>query len=277
MPTGLPSPRPSGLPRIPTTSTTGTGTAVPVLTGTITAVRVGRVRTVRWRDEDVPTGSFKDALDGPVALGITGLAGDEQGDVVHHGGPEKALLCYGRAHYDAWRAEGLELPEGALFENLTVEGVTESEVCLGDVWGVGEVRLQVTQSRRPCWKLSSRWGVPDLARRVQSTGRTGWYLRVLTPGTLQAGQEMRLLERSPGTVDLAELSRVMNVDQGDLPAIERILDSPGIPARWRTTLQRRLDRRRVRTDDSGGMDGSGGTDGSGGPSTDPEGVDRLRE
>ncbi|MGW9550859.1 MOSC domain-containing protein [Citricoccus zhacaiensis] len=267
MPTGLPSPRPSTISSVPTTSTmsttpTGTGAAAP--SGTITAVRVGRVRTVRWRDEAVPTGAFKEPVEGPVALGPTGLAGDEQGDVVHHGGPEKALMCYGRAHYAAWRAEGLDLPEGALFENLTVDGLTESEVCLEDVWDVEGVRLQVTQSRRPCWKLSSRWGIPDLARRVQSTGRTGWYLRVLTPGTLQAGQVMRLVERNPGAVDLAELSRVMNVDKGDTSAIERILASPGVPGRWRSTLQRRLDVHQGRTSDSDGR------------ITDEEDADRLR-
>ncbi|XKH55604.1 MOSC domain-containing protein [Citricoccus nitrophenolicus] len=263
MPTGPRSPRPSSTTGIPATSTSPTSpaspasptcTGAPASSGTIIAVRVGRVRTVQWRDEEVLTGSFKEPVEGPVDLGLTGLAGDEQGDVVHHGGPEKALLCYGRAHYAAWRAEGLDLPEGALFENLTVEGLTESEVCLGDVWDVDGVRLQVTQSRRPCWKLSSRWGVPDLARRVQSTGRTGWYLRVLTPGTLQAGQVMRLLERNPGAVDLAELSRVMNVDKGDIPAIERILASPGVPGRWRTTLQRRLDVHGARTSGTGDSD-----------------------
>ncbi|WP_313818261.1 MOSC domain-containing protein [Citricoccus sp.] len=275
MPTGLPSPRPFDLPSIAATSTALTGTGVsapsgprvPAPSGTITAVRVGRVRTVQWRDEEVPTGSFKEPVEGPVAVGLSGLTGDEQGDAVHHGGPEKALLCYGRAHYAAWQSEGLELPEGALFENLTVDGLTESEVCLGDVWDVDGVRLQVTQSRRPCWKLSSRWGIPDLARRVQSTGRTGWYLRVLTPGALQAGQVMTLIERSSGAVDLAELSRVMNVDKADLPAIERILDSPGVPERWRTTLRRRLDVHRIRTD---------GTDGPDGRFTDEEDADRLR-
>ncbi|VXB03273.1 MOSC domain-containing protein [Citricoccus sp. K5] len=271
MPTGPRSPRHSSISSIPATSSTptatsstptGTGASAP--SGTITAVRVGHVRTVRWRDEEVPTGSFKEPVEGPVDLGLTGLAGDGQGDVVHHGGPEKALLCYGRAHYAAWQAEGLDLPEGALFENLTVDGLTESEVCLEDVWEVEGVRLQVTQSRRPCWKLSSRWGIPDLARRVQSTGRTGWYLRVLTPGTLQAGQVMRLAERTPGAVDLAELSRVMNVDKGDIQAIERILDSPGVPESWRSTLQRRLDVHRVRAS------------GSDGRFTDEADTDRLR-
>ncbi|GAA1116537.1 MOSC domain-containing protein [Citricoccus alkalitolerans] len=267
MPTEPPSPRPSSPGGTPTLSTTPTGTGSPASSGTIIAVRVGRVRTVQWRDEEVRTGSFKESVEGPVDLGPTGLAGDEQGDVVHHGGPEKALLCYGRAHYAAWRAEGLDLPEGALFENLTVEGLTESEVCLGDIWDVAGVRLQVTQSRRPCWKLSSRWGVPDLARRVQSTGRTGWYLRVLTPGTLQAGQAMRLIERHPGAVDLAELSRVMNVDKGDIPAIERILASPDVPERWRTILQRRLELHRARTRGADNVDGQ---------FTDEEDADRLR-
>lgn len=213
--------------------------------GRITAVRVGAVRTVRWRGEEVLTGAFKEPVEGPVPLGMTGLAGDEQGDTVHHGGPEKAVMCYARSHYAAWRADGLDLPEGALFENLTVDGLTEADICLSDVWQVGDAVLQVTQSRRPCWKLSSRWGIPDLARRVQATGRTGWYLRVLSPAPVQSGQEMRLGGRAPGAVDLAELSRVMTVDKYDLLAIERVLASPGVPDSWRGTLQRRLETRRV--------------------------------
>ncbi|MEO9248457.1 MOSC domain-containing protein [Citricoccus nitrophenolicus] len=219
--------------------------------GRIAAVRVGAVRTVRWRDADVPTGAFKEPVEGPVKLGVTGLAGDGQGDTVHHGGPEKAVMCYARSHYAAWRADGLDLPEGALFENLTVDGLTEAEVCLADVWQVGDAVLQVSQSRRPCWKLSSRWGVPDLARRVQATGRTGWYLRVLTPAPLAAGQRMRLVDRAPGAVDLAALSRVMTVDKDDLRAAERVLASPGVPDSWRSALQRRLELRRAGRIDAG--------------------------
>ncbi len=217
--------------------------------GRIAAVRVGAVRTVQWRGEDVRTGAFKEPVDGPVPLTPTGLAGDGQGDTVHHGGPDKAVMCYARSHYAAWRAEGLELPEGALFENLTVDGLSESDVCLADVWRVGEAVLQVTQSRRPCWKLASRWGIPDLARRVQATGRTGWYLRVLAAAPLEAGQRMVLVDRAPGAVDLAELSRVMTVDRHDVPAIHRVLASPGVPEGWRTALQRRLEMPRPEEDE----------------------------
>lgn len=217
--------------------------------GRVSAVRVGAVRTVHWRDEDVRTGAFKEPVDGPVPLTETGLVGDGQGDLVNHGGPDKAVMCYARSHYADWRAEGFDLPEGALFENLTVDGLTESEVCLADVWQVGEAVLQVTQSRRPCWKLASRWGIPDLARRVQATGRTGWYLRVLTAAPLEAGQRMVLVDRAPKAVDLALLSRVMTVDKHDRPGIERVLAAPGVPVRWREALQRRLDRPQAETDE----------------------------
>lgn len=230
---------------MPATTPAAPPSRPPHPTGRITAVRVGAVRMVRWRDEDVPTGAFKDSVEGPVPLRLTGLAGDEQGDTVHHGGPDKAVMCYARSHYAAWRADGIDLPEGALFENLTVDGLTEADVCLADIWQVDGAVLQVSQPRRPCWKLSSRWGIPDLARRVQATGRTGWYLRVLTPAPVQAGQQMRLVDRAPGAVDLAELSRVMTVDKNDLPAIERVLASPGLPDGWRTALQRRLELRQA--------------------------------
>lgn len=209
-------------------------------TGTIAAVRVGRVRQVHWRGEPVPTGAYKEPVEGPVEVGVEGLAGDEQGDRVNHGGRDKAVLCYGRGHYATWQAEGLDLPEGAFFENLTVDGLSESDVCLQDVWRVGDVVFQVSQSRRPCWKLASRWGIPDLARRVQATGRTGWYLRVLEPGQVRTGSAMELVARVPGAVGIAELSRVMNVESHDVEGIQRVLTAPGVPERWRTVLERRL-------------------------------------
>ncbi|MFC7403095.1 MOSC domain-containing protein [Citricoccus sp. GCM10030269] len=217
--------------------------STPPRAGVIAAIRVGRVSEVTWRGETVRTGAFKEAVTGDVAVGPLGLAGDEQGDLVNHGGPDKAVLCYGRAHYADWRDEGIDLPEGAFFENLTVDGLTEADVCLGDRWRAGDVLFEVSQARQPCWKLSSRWSIPDLARRVKSTGRSGWYLRVVETGDLRAGTHLVLVDRWPEAVDLAEIARVMNVDKHDAPAIERVMNSPGLPEGWRAALRKRLGER----------------------------------
>jgi MOSC domain-containing protein YiiM len=142
------------------------------------------------------TAFFKEPVEGPVWLGLTNLDGDRQGDPEHHGGPDKAVMCYAAAHYPLWRDElGRDLPNGGFGENWTIEGADESTVCIGDVWEAGEARVQVSQPRIPCWKIARRWGMKDLSARVQRTRRTGWYLRVLHEGHVRAGDEIVLRER----------------------------------------------------------------------------------
>ena len=147
-------------------------------------------------DRPWTTAFFKEPVDGPVWLGTTNLVGDRQADLKHHGGEDRAVLAYAAAHYPGWRAElYLEVPHGAFGENFTVAGMDEAAVCLGDVYEVGGAVVRVSQPRIPCWKIARRWGVKDLSARVQRSGRTGWYLRVLREGEVAAGDEIRLVER----------------------------------------------------------------------------------
>jgi MOSC domain-containing protein YiiM len=131
------------------------------------------------------------------------IEGDGQADLEHHGGPDKAVLAYAADHYAAWELEfardGVKLEgfgPGGFGENLTVDGVTEHDVCIGDIWCAGDVSFQVSQPRQPCWKLGRRWRLPDLPQRVIRTGRSGWYHRVLHEGMVQVGMEV-VLERRP--------------------------------------------------------------------------------
>lgn len=208
--------------------------------GAVIAVRVGPVRRQDWNGRDLSTAAVKDVVHGPVPASTTGLAGDEQGDTRNHGGPEKAILAYARENYAAWRADGISIPEGGFFENLTVTGWPESAVHAGDVFRIGEALVQVSQPRRPCTTLSARWSMRELPRLVQQTGRSGYYLRVLAPGSIRAGDAMTLLRRPDGSVSVAEINRVMNVDRDDREGIGRLLASPELPATWRTGLRRRL-------------------------------------
>jgi MOSC domain-containing protein YiiM len=139
---------------------------------------------------------LKAPLSGPALVTERGLAGDEVQDHLHHGGADKALLCYSVAHYLRWRVEtGLELVPGAFGENLLLEGLDEEGACLGDTWAAGEALLQVSQPRVPCWKPARLWGRPTLAREMAESGRTGWYLRVPRSGRLEAGQALTLADR----------------------------------------------------------------------------------
>lgn len=146
------------------------------------------------------TGFGKLPVTGPVRVGRTNLEGDGQA-WAHHGGPEMAVMAYAADHYPLWREElgWPSLPLGGFGENLSIEGADESTVCIGDTWRIGSAVLQVASPRKPCSKISRFWGRPDLLRRVVDSGRTGWYLRVLQEGQIEAGDRVELAERThPG-------------------------------------------------------------------------------
>lgn len=186
---------------------------------------------------------------GPVMATTQGLDGDAQGDTRRHGGPDKAVHAYTDAHYARWAAEmpeaAVRLFPGAFGENLVVEGATEADICLGDRWRIGAALLEVSQARQPCWKLNLRVDVPDMALRVQRSGRTGWYFRVLDAGALAAGDTATLVARPNPDWPLARVSRVLYRDTLDLDALAALAALPGLPESWRKLAERRLATRRV--------------------------------
>ena len=197
---------------------------------------------------------------GSVAVGALGLAGDEQGDPRVHGGLDKAVHHYPAEHYAAWRSELGALPvlsaPGAFGENLATHGMTEASVCLGDRLRVGSALFEVSQSRQPCWKLNDRFGVPDMARRVQQTGRTGWYYRVLEAGAVQAGDRFELVERPWPQWPLARVIAVLYHQRFDAGVLRELAALPLTPS-WRRLVEARLARGQVE-DWSLRMDGAAG-------------------
>jgi MOSC domain-containing protein YiiM len=211
--------------------------SAPLASGRIVSVRVGRVVPVDWEPErprPLRTAYVKQPVDGPVRLGTLGLEGDEQHDR-NHGGPERAMLAYPDAHYATWREE-LGIPEmgpGGFGENLTLTGFDERSVCVGDVFEAGDTRVQVTQARAPCANISRRWSRPDLLERVIETRRFGWYLRVLAPGTITAGDHYRLIERPypEWPVERAFIVRHERAKRRDEVAL--LAQCPALSSHWR--------------------------------------------
>ena len=183
--------------------------------GKILAIFVGQPKSYGTPDahhahDRVWTSSIiKEMVDGPVWLGETNLAGDQQADLTVHGGPDKAVNVYSADHYPLWQTE-LTLPDfgfGAFGENLVVSGLTEDTVCIDDVYKIGEAIVQVSQPRGPCWKIARRWTMRDLTAKVEHTGRTGWYLRVLQAGLIEAGQTLELIERPKPEMTIAKANQ----------------------------------------------------------------------
>ena len=187
----------------------------------------------------------KSPVAGAVAVTALGLDGDEQGDLRVHGGPDKAVHHYPQEHYPLWQSELGALPvlaaPGAFGENLASSGMTEQHLCLGDQVRVGSVLLEVSQSRQPCWKLNDRFAVPDMARRVQQTGRTGWYYRVLEAGTLQAGDSFTLIKRPWPQWSLARVIAVLYHQPFDAAVLRDLAALPLTPS-WRRLVEGRLAR-----------------------------------
>lgn len=197
-----------------------------------------------------PSAILKVAVPEPWTVTRTGLIGDEQGDKVHHGGPEKALHHYAREHYAVWIADIPEIAPllsaaPAFGENISTLGMTEANVCVGDVFRVGSVVLQVAQGRQPCWKLNAKFQRTDMAFRVQKSGRTGWYYRVLEEGTISPGDTFEMLDRPRAEWPLARIlsllyERTLALDE--LAALSEVSElAPG----WRDLAAKRVKSRSV--------------------------------
>ncbi len=207
-------------------------TLLAVLAGT--PVTVGDPSSLDSMGRPFRSGIWKVALEGPAHVGREGLAGDAVANRKHHGGPDQALLAYSADHYARWMEEwGAELAYGAFGENLAVAGLDEESVCIGDVFATGAAVLQVTAMREPCSTLARRHGRRGLEKEVWATGRSGWYLRVLAEGAIEAGMPITLVERPhpEWTVRRAGLVRRDRTRRPDeARALARL---PEISSRWR--------------------------------------------
>lgn len=186
----------------------------------------------------------KRPLQQPVTVGALGLAGDEQADRSVHGGQDKAVHLYTWAHYNAWRQElpacRLLNEAGAFGENFSVVDIDESCVCIADRWRVGSAVLEVSQGRQPCWKLNLRFGVDDMAARVQRSMRAGWYCRVVQPGVVVAGDVMELLDRPHPLWTVARLLALIRDRECGRDMLEEVLALPLTPS-WRKLFLRRME------------------------------------
>ncbi|MBD3162708.1 MAG: MOSC domain-containing protein [Candidatus Eisenbacteria bacterium] len=182
----------------------------------IISVNVGRAVPVEWRGRTGSTGIRKTPVDRPVTFGPDGLDGDEQGDPTVHGTIDKAVYMYDASHYVHWRREidGVEVPYGFFGENLTVAGLLEEEVRVGDRFRVGEAVLTATGPRFPCWKLESRVGRTGFIRTFLRSGRSGVYFSVSGTGRFGADDEMVRIETDPGRPTIAEVVRKKWEDDG---------------------------------------------------------------
>ena len=192
----------------------------------------------------VPSAFVKHPVAAPVEVTTLGLAGDNQADLRVHGGPEKAVYGYSMANYAAWRAEypqhtALMVP-GGFGENLAIDGIRESDLCVGDVHAIGSALLQVCQPREPCFKFALRFDDNTLPKAMVRNGRSGWYYRVLRTGVIAVGDDVTLHDRPNPDFPFARLVELAGRAKATLPELERMVGMAGLASAWQEFASRRI-------------------------------------
>jgi MOSC domain-containing protein YiiM len=213
----------------------------------ILSVNLGPPRQIVLDGKTVSTGIYKVPVRGRVKVGKLNLEGDAQADLSAHGGPNKALYAYPSEHYSYWRRElpGTELPWGAFGENLTLAGLLEEDVHIGDRFQIGTAVVMVTQPRLPCYKLGIRFGRGDMPDRFLASRRTGFYLSVLEEGELGEGDAVEWITQDLYGISVATVVRLY-LERGfqDIHLLERALQVEALPSGWRKRFQKWIEDQR---------------------------------
>ena len=206
------------------------------------SVNVSLAKEIVHEGRRVRTGIFKTPASGRVRVRRLGLEGDQQADLEVHGGPFMAVYAYAIENYHYWEEAlgGVALPPGHLGENLTVEGMTDDVVHVGDVFAIGDTLLQVTQPRLPCYKLGARMGDPTFPKRFLDAGRLGFYLRVLQEGSVGAGDAIRRTAEGEGRMTVHRIGRLRKVETKDLEGARSALAIESLSPAWREAFERRF-------------------------------------
>lgn len=184
----------------------------------------------------IPSAYVKEAVAGPTQARTLGFVGDEQADKRVHGGVDKAVYCYPFEGYAEWAADFQRLADrllpASMGENLTTRGLTEASVHVGDIFRVGGAMMQVTQPRQPCSKLAAYFDEPRMVKAMTRSGRCGWYLRILEPGPVAAGDAMILLDRPNPEWTVARFAAIVAAKQIDRELLAEMVSMPGLAENW---------------------------------------------
>lgn len=205
----------------------------------VESLNIGLPKKERFNGREIMTGICKTPVSGPVRLSKYGFEGDGVADLKHHGGSDKAVCFYSSDHYPYWRdILGIEMPAAAFGENLTVSGLNEGDLCIGDIFQVGTATLQISQPRQPCKTLAARYGRDDMAKLVVGSGYTGLYFRVLEEGIVEKGSAVILVKEDHDGITISFANDIYHHNRGDCEAIERILGVSALSDSWRESFLR---------------------------------------
>ncbi len=208
----------------------------------VVSTNIGKAVEIEWNGRKELSGLYKYPVDEPIFLGLEDVAKDQVMDRRYHGGLEKACYLYSVDHYDWWKARYPEADWelGFFGENLSVEGINESEIRIGDVFKLGEAVVQVTQPRQPCYKLGIRAGNQQIVADFWDSPFPGVYVRVLQEGNVRRGDEMVLLESATGNMSLSDVFALFTHGRRDVEKLQKAVAIPEMAASCRKDLTKRL-------------------------------------
>jgi MOSC domain-containing protein YiiM len=208
----------------------------------VVSLNTGLPREIDWHGRSVRTSIWKSSRDGRLRVTTLNIEGDEQSDLSVHGGRVKAVYVYPSEHYEHWRRElpGIDLPWGVFGENLTTEGLLETDVCIGDRMQAGSAEFEVTQPRQPCYKLGIRFGREDMVKRFAASGRSGFYVAVVKEGEIARGDRIELTHRAAGSLTVDVIAALRTDDEGKGDLLTRAVTLSALPAGWKDHFRHRL-------------------------------------
>jgi ferredoxin-NADP reductase/MOSC domain-containing protein YiiM len=202
------------------------------------SVNVGLPRDISWQGRTVHTGVWKTPVQGRRTARRLNIDGDGQGDLQGHGGEHRAVFVYQVESYIYWQAQlgRTDFVYGQFGENFTVDGLSDSEVCIGDRYRIGSALFEVTQPRVTCYRLGIRMNEPQMPALVVKHHRPGFYFRVLEEGEVEAGDEIVQLLAGPEHLSVAETDALLYLRGRDKSKLERALRIPALSAGWRASF-----------------------------------------
>jgi ferredoxin-NADP reductase/MOSC domain-containing protein YiiM len=207
------------------------------------SVNVGMPKNVAWRGKTVYTGVWKHPVPGPAMVRRLNIDGDGQGDRNGHGGEQRAVLVYQIQSYRHWQQHfgRDDFSYGQFGENLTVDGLADDEVCIGDRYRIGEAEFEVTQPRVTCYRVGLRLGEPELPALLVSHHRPGFYMRVIREGHIQADDRIFKTTTGPGALSVAAADALLYLPGRDPAKLRLATQISALSAGWQESFRELLE------------------------------------
>jgi MOSC domain-containing protein YiiM len=211
----------------------------------VEAISTGKIEDLNYSSKRPMRSALnKTPFSGSMWLSLTGFTQDEQ-EYKDHGGPDKAVCLFSKSNYKMWQDDLVELPTYAMFgENLTVANLDEREAYFGNQYQLGDAIIEVSEIREPCWKIQAKYQIPDLVKRMSTSGKTGFYFRVIKEGYVSCDDHLKLIKTADKDTQLSvyELNDVYYNDRKNASRLSYALQNPYLTSKRKEKLQRLLTR-----------------------------------